>query len=176
MIGAVLTFAILILQVHYHLIPSDLTIAALKSFFWPYVVLIFLFITASVLTAAVKLDNERASEIASVEATIESAQQRVAAPTLPALERSRRERVAERLEDFNEDERNVLNYIRQHGRVEQGQVLRIGFSGTVIAGATRKGVASGLVIRKLAQRQGHPDYWEINPELKDALAFHLLGE
>lgn len=63
LIGVLVAVAILFFQIHYGLIPSSLTFAAVKSVGWPYLLLILIILLTAGLKAPVDLDNQRAEEI-----------------------------------------------------------------------------------------------------------------
>jgi len=63
LIGAILTLAILILQIYYGVIPTTLSWQALKSFAWPYILLILVLTLISAAKAPVVLDKSRKQEI-----------------------------------------------------------------------------------------------------------------
>lgn len=62
MIGVILAFAIVLLQIHYGLIPKTLTVQAVLSVAWPYAVLLFILIIIPVVRTPVILDRRRQQE------------------------------------------------------------------------------------------------------------------
>jgi hypothetical protein len=66
-IGAVLAILIVALQIYYGLIPSSLSVAAIKSLAWPYLFVIAVLILIAMAKAPVQLDELRRSDIASMQ-------------------------------------------------------------------------------------------------------------
>ena len=62
MIGVLLAFAIVLLQIHYGLIPKTLTVQAVLSVGWPYAVLLFILIVIPLARTPFILDEKRQEE------------------------------------------------------------------------------------------------------------------
>jgi hypothetical protein len=65
-IGVILAFAILLLQIHYGVIPKTLTFQAVMSLVWPYGILLLGLIAVSAMRIPVLLDRKRQQEVESV--------------------------------------------------------------------------------------------------------------
>ena len=98
-------------------------------------------------------------------------------PAVSPIQQSKRDSVGKRLQEYSEDEKQVLRYLLQHGQVEQMRLrASCGVPFEAVAGALPKAKAHQIIKTVYPSRQGYPHHWEINPELHDALRFHLLGD
>lgn len=70
MIGAILAMAILLLQIHYGVIPHALTRQAILSFAWPYLVLLVLLALISAVKTPLTLDQAREKENAGLRLSV----------------------------------------------------------------------------------------------------------
>ena len=128
------------------------------------------------------LDSEQAAYTAkleaakqAVEAELESARQDVATPKVSSLERSKRERVANLLPNLTEPEREVLKYLLHFGPTEP-RILSERHGVQTMGMATWGKAMQNQIMVVVPKTARSPVFWDINPELRKALEFHLLGE
>ena len=159
----------------------------------PYAVLLVVTLLFNALRAPAKMDNRRTvrigllrrsarrrftelrdaknGELARLTERLRQAEATPKAPPISAIEQRRRDLVAEYLKPFDADEIKALRHVLESGQVNVQQ-LELRFGGPT-AGMWRrllnKGIPTGLV--KADSRM-----LRINPELVNALAFHLLGK
>jgi hypothetical protein len=126
------------------------------------------------------LDDERAVENANLQSakqTAEASVKDLMTPKLSALERSKRERVAQSLQQFSADEKRLLNYLLHNGRTEQPRLLeQCRLRADVYGSALHKAQQDDLVRSVPAPREFCAPFFEINPELKQAVEFYLMGD
>ena len=70
-IGALLSIAILVLQIHYGVIPRTLTLQSVESVLWPYLILVFGLCLLSAFRAPAQLDAEHRGKIAQLSSELE---------------------------------------------------------------------------------------------------------
>jgi hypothetical protein len=183
-VGAVITIAILVFQLHYGIIPPSATMASLKSIALPYAVLVLLLVLLSTLTAGVKLDNERIQQLSAfkqarqaAEAELERLHSESVGPIVSPIERIRRESVKHQIDEYSEDEKSVLRYLLQNGQMEPIRLApSCGLAPEIVSSAIAKATAHHLVVTLRAPRQGYPHELAINSELSEALRYQLFGE
>lgn len=78
-IGVILAFAILMFQIHFHLIPQEMTRSAIESVALPYVVLAGFLIMMAIVNAPVQLDSQRISQVSTRDNQIADLKQTIAA-------------------------------------------------------------------------------------------------
>jgi hypothetical protein len=134
-------------------------------------------------TVGAMLDDDRAREIAMLENAKETAElelsavRQTGATRKPSrLEQNRREQVGQLLQSFTEDEKQLLVYLLHHGETDPKVLQRtLAVSTEVLGAASIKARNSSLLI-DIPRTRYSPGRWNINPDLKSALEFHLLGE
>jgi hypothetical protein len=114
---------------------------------------------------------------------IKTLQERLAKPPLSPIEQGRRELVDQKLRSFPANQlelaKAVLRYVLDHGTVPTSGLI----FDDLLGGVSNPDLIS-IVLEKAVHDQllgGNPGPWTsmrvtINPELKSALSFHLLGE
>lgn len=159
----------------------------------PYAVLLVVTLLFNAVRAPAKMDNRRTvrigllrrsarrrftelrdaknGELSRLTERLRQAEATPKAPPISVIEQRRRDLVAEYLKPFDADEIKALRHVLESGQVNVQQ-LELRFGGPT-AGMWRrllnKGIPTGLV--KADSRM-----LRINPELVNALAFHLLGK
>jgi hypothetical protein len=130
-IGAVVTLAILLLELYFGVVPKSMTVAALESFGWPYLAVIAVFLMGTLLKAPVELDNQRASQVFQATEALQRKQEenrtlhdRLAAPLISTLEQGRRDLVADKLKDATPLDIEVLTHVLHHGQVDDIAFIR----------------------------------------------------
>lgn len=136
------------------------------------------FLWKMLIAAPVALDAEHAVNTTRLESKIRDLDERLEAPKVPELERSRRDLVRSKLKDCTPDDFAVLKYILQNGQADVGAIIALGVpdpphqphNPDAYRAAIDKAFSSGLL--KLSSPGS--SVMTINPDLVDALSFHLL--
>jgi signal transduction histidine kinase len=120
-IGALLAFAILILQIYFHLIPSQLTVAGFESLAWPYLLLVCVLVVLAFVNAPVKLDSVRASDVVGRDLTIRNLEKEIGTLSSKAQrspsEQHYYEQAKAALEDLDTTAGIVLRHLKKHGQL-----------------------------------------------------------
>ena len=183
MIGAVVTLAILLLQLYLGVVPTSMTASALKSFGWPYLAVIAFFLAGALLKAPVELDNQRTSQMLGSTEALQRQQEenrvlhdRLAAPQISPLEQGRRNLVADNLKDATRHDIEFLTHVLHHGQVDDTAFIRDAPQDEqkLYRDAVNKALGSNLLIYGPHYGGASKQRVIINPDLIDALSFHLL--
>ena len=192
MIGALLAVLIFAFQWHYGFIPQNHAWQAIKSLGWPYLILFLALMLLSAIRAPVTLDRERSTSANNMTAendrlqgTISEERENVErlSAEVADLKKPKRSALEEReflsiktiFDKYGEEERNVLQHLRRHGKMVQNHFM--GFS-LLPAGFTHERAAQ--VLKKLTDdnittMEGRPApggwdrLWQIAPGAVSAL-------
>ena len=177
-----LAVAILLLQLRLGVIPASLTVAALESVLWPYLLLIVILTVGAMLEAPVELDNQRTSDLVKSSAELQAVkddnrrlQELMEAPKISPLEQQRRDFVHDALRDATDPAIAVLKLALTRGAINSAVIS------TEISPKDRREADAAIVkYRSLGLLVRSPTTSTITstvvkPELRDALSFHLLG-
>lgn len=139
----------------------------------------------SVFRAARMLDDDRAEEIANasnevaakqsiivrLQSDIEAAKVK---PKVPAFEQAQRDAVVEKLKDWTEDEKRILEHVLQHESQDRGDLVR--FCGNLIPAdaAMNKGKVAGVI--QFFSPHGSHVHYRVTPSFVEALKFYFHGE
>jgi len=122
-IGAVLAFAILILQIRFGAVPHDLAWPNVWSIAWPYSALCAALVAWAALRAPVQLDEEANRRADHAEHRMAELQAQGATPKVSPWEHEQRRLVNEKMRDFSPEEQEVMRHILHHGEVSRGSLV-----------------------------------------------------
>jgi hypothetical protein len=177
-IGLLLAVAILVLQLHWHLIPSQLSLRAYESILWPYAIVLVVLSMLCAIRAPVGLDREREMVDGRLQEKIteleveQSRLRAVAYPEVPAEELDRRRTVREILSTFNfsKEVKAALRRTLNFGGAIQPSTTGLGMMGSrVVSDLLSRGISSGLIVND-------GGVFRIRPELQATLRFVLDNE
>ena len=96
------------------------------------------------------------------------------APQITPLEQSRRDRVAEKLQSAPPEDLFVLKHVLTHGETRPAHIRSADFSQEAVNAAIQRACYQSNLLKPTGTAMGWPLTVVINPELMDALSFHLL--
>ncbi len=156
-VGVLIAFVTLLVQIYMGLIPKSLTLKTLASVGWPYLGLAAVFLAWSALRTPVALQK--------------------AAPYIRQKDRQI-ESLRERLTGFSNDEKSVIRFILDNGIADYTNLLTAGFQSALASETVRKAKGHALIfetrtppvgrIEELAMPRSIASY-QVNPALEDAL-------
>ena len=173
MISVFVSVGILALQVHYGVIPSSLTLVAIKSAGWPYGLLIIGLGLLCAICVPAQLDHERRialdqkdAIIASKDVAINELQQELSRKR--PIEVAKQKELESWLDRFSDEEKKFLCWLLRQGRTEDYRLRNCGLPQSAIDGAMTKGRQCGLIKDDFERRSHNISF--INPNYAECLS------